>query len=214
MPSPVQLSLCIASTGTSPTEEARRNEFSQNVTAFFHKFPVTYEVLFATAPGKRAKSLVETLAKAQGDILMVMDLDLSIPLSECFKILEIFYSDESVQAVFGDRTQKKKKLENTQYRTELTGLEGFFGGIIREKAQWKFQDPFCPVFALRKSSFEKIRGELKPRGWHLTPELQRVAQNQGLVTQEVAVYAGSRQNQSAPPWTEFWGLLNFVLFRI
>ena len=227
-----QLSLCIPHI----SEIARIPEFIADVTSFFAKFPIQYEVLLAAPRSKtfpalsamppnfhrvpvqsakaKAQNLALLFAEARGEFLIATELDLSIPLSECFKILQEFFANDEVQAVFGDRTQKKKKLENTTYSTRLTGIETFFKGIIHDKTSWKFQDPFCPVFALRKTAFTSMQSELCARGWHLTPEVQLSALKGNLVTQEIPLYAGSRSHEKAPVVREILGLLNFVLFRI
>jgi len=228
MPLTPQLSLCIPYID----ELSRIPEFAADVSSFFGKFPISYEVLLAAPQGSsltlaepfraipvknagaRAKNLEVLFAAAQGEFLFAADLDLAIPLSECFKILQVFFSEAEVQAVFGDRTQKKKKLEDTAYSTALNKTETLFSGIIHDKTLWKFQDPFCPVFALRKSAFEKIKAEVKSRGWHWTPEIQRLVQKQGLAAREIPLYAGSRTAKRAPAMAEILGLLNFVLFRI
>jgi hypothetical protein len=173
-----QLSLCFPEIDASSASD----QALADVSAFFSKFPVTYEVLVAgkraanqsavTISSSRAKNLESLFRSAQGEFIFAMGLDLSIPLSECFKILQELISDPELGAVFGDRTQKKKKLENTEYRTTLPRIENFFSGILHEKTKWPFKDPFCPVFALRKSALDQIAPEIKSSGWHWTPEVQ------------------------------------------
>jgi len=231
-----QLSLCIPIC----SDQELLREFDQNVTAFFQKFPLVYEILFAVAPKQdqslsllkelalknprykiseltdslsRAQRLENLFKSAQGDILMAASLDLTIPLSECFKILEVFYSDRNVEAVFGDRSKSKKNLENHPQLVD-NKIEIFFSGVIHEKAKWPFHDLFCPVFGIRKSAFEKIQGDLHSRGWHWTHEIQRLALKFSVQSQEIPIYSGSRPGVKPPFWQETLALLNFVLFRI
>ncbi|MBC7370949.1 MAG: hypothetical protein H7326_05250 [Bdellovibrionaceae bacterium] len=229
----IQMSLCIPSLADS----GQLLEFAADVSSFFAKFPIQYEVLLA-APRSRilpelpanfrvvpiknanakAKNLVALFAEARGEYLIASEIELAIPLSECFKILQVFFADPATDAVFGDRTQKKKKLENTKYDVHLNKTESFFNGIIHDKTNWKFEDPFCPVFALKKSTFEMLKPDIAAIGWHLTPEIQRLVQKKNLTGVEIPLYAGSRMSSKnssgAPALTEILGLLRFVLFRI
>lgn len=229
-----QLSLCVHVSADRDLIQ----EFSENVIQFFQKFPLLYEVLFAVNPGQdqslsllqylaernphyqivenkkhlsRAQNLEKLCMRARGDILVTTDLDLAAPLSEIFKILEIFYSERETEVIFGDRSKAKKKLENTP--AAESPLETIFSGIIHEKASWKFRDPFCPILGLRKTSFEKIQKDLKSSGWHWTHEVQRVVVQHQLKVQEIPLYMGSRKIQK-PPRSEALHLLKFVLFRI
>ncbi|WP_413288369.1 glycosyltransferase [Bdellovibrio sp. HCB337] len=229
-----QLSLCVHVSADRDLIQ----EFSENVIGFFQKFPLLYEVLFAVNPGQdqslsllrylaernphykivenkkhlsRAQNLENLCKESRGDILITTDLDLAAPLSEIFKMLEVFYSERETEVVFGDRTKAKKKLETTE--AEEIPLETFFSGVIREKTAWPYQDLFCPILGIRKSAFEKIQNDLKSSGWHWNHEVQRVVHRLQLKSREVPLYVGSRKIQK-PPKTEALQLLKFVLFRI
>lgn len=229
-----QLSLCVH---VSANREMIQ-EFSENLKSFFQKFPLLYEVLFAINPGQqeglsllqslaesnphyqivenkkhhsRAENLERLCQQAKGDVLVTIDLDLASPLSEIFKMIEVFYSERETEVVFGNRTKAKKKLENIH--ADLSPLEKFFAGVIQEKAPWPFQDPFCPVLGIRKKSFERLQKDLKSSGWNWTQEVQRVTLKNQLKFQEIPLYVGSRKMQK-PPRSEAWQLLKFVLFRI
>jgi hypothetical protein len=233
-----QLSLCVPAS----TSNVLIQEFSDNISHFFQKFPVKYEILFAVNPEQdEGLSLLQSLAesnphyqivankkhlsraenfemlfkKAKGDILVATDLDLAAPLSEIFKMLEVFYSNPEVEIVFGDRSKSKKKLE--QARAVEAPLETFFKGIIKEKTPWPYQDPFCPLLGMRKSCFEKLAPELKSSGWYWTHEVQRVVKALGLKSEEIPLYVGSRKVPSPEglgACKEALHLLQFVLFRI
>lgn len=229
-----QLSLCVPLCADSGLIQ----EFAENITQFFQKFPIVYEVLFTVNPGQdqslhllknlaeksspfvivenakrlsRAQNLEKLFAAARGDVMISTDLDLATPLSEVFKMLEVFYSDRETEAVFGNRFKAKKNLE--AQNAEIDGTENFFMGILKEKTGWKFADPFCPVVGIRRSSFEKIQNDLKSKGWHWTQEVQRVALLRNLKTQEIPLYMGS-QKRTKPPKSEAFNLLQFVLFRV
>lgn len=223
-----QLSLCIS----VDHNYAQVADFCGNITAFFKKFPLQYEVLLASAENpdqslpanfkwvkvprfqSRSKNLKRIFDEATGDLLLATNLDLSVPLSESFKILEVFYSHPEIQVVFGDRTQKQKKLEEAIRPVGLQGLEKFFDGVIREKTPWPYHDLFCPVFAIRRAAYATLHTDLKSHGWHWTPEVQRVALQHELRSEEVALYAGASSGQRAPKFPEVLGLLEFILFRI
>lgn len=231
-----QLSLCVPVC----SDKDLIQEFVENTSQFFQKFPLAYEVLFAVAPDQdqsltlleyladrtphyhliktqkgtnRAQNLETLFKEARGDILVVTDLDLAVPLSEVFKMLEVFYSSSETEVVFGDRSKSKKKLEATQDFSH-DPLEKFFAGVIKDKAPWPFQDPFCPILGIRKKSFEKIQDELHSQGWHWTPEIQRWTYKQGLKFQEVPLYVGSRKLRKPANGILAWQLFKFVLFRI
>jgi len=229
-----QLSLCIPVTADSGLIQ----EFADNLTQFFQKMPLLYEILFAVNPGQdqslsllqylaerqphytvvknksklsRAENLHNLFSMARGDVIIASDLDLAAPLSEIFKMLEVFYSDRETEVVFGNRFKAKKNLENQQAAADK--LEQFFNAVIHDKAAWKFADPFCPVVGLRRTAFEKIQAHLRSKGWYWTQEVQRVAMQQQLKATEIPLYVGSRKGTKPPRW-EACNLLHFVLFRI
>lgn len=229
-----QLSLCIPDC----SDAGLIQEFVDNVSQFFQKFPLLYEVLFAVNPGQdqslsllqylaernphyqivedktkgsRAQNLQQLFSQARGDVIIGTDLDLAAPLSEVFKMLEVFYSDRETEVVFGNRFKAKKNLENQQAQADAT--ENFFLGVLKDKTQWPFADPFCPVVGVRRASFAKLQPELKSRGWHWTQEVQRAALRQNLKVQEIPLYVGSRKGKK-PPRSEAFHLLHFVLFRV
>ncbi|MBS1970896.1 MAG: glycosyltransferase [Bdellovibrionales bacterium] len=229
-----QLSLCIPVT----MDTGLIQEFVENVSQFFQKFPLLYEVLFSVNPNQdqslsllqylaernphyrivenksklsRAQNICNLFSQARGDVLIATDLDLAAPLSEVFKMLEVFYSDKETEVVFGNRFKSKKNLETLI--VEADKMESFFRDVLKDKTQWPFADPFCPLVAIRRTSFEKIKAALKPRGWHWTQELQRVALTHELKYQEIPLYMGSRKG-TKPPKSEALHLLHFVLFRV
>lgn len=229
-----QLSLCIPIT----SDTGLIQEFSENLTQFFQKFPLLYEVLFAVNPHQdqslsllqylternphyqivenktklgRAQSLHKLFSAAKGDVVIATDLDLAAPLSEVFKMLEVFYSDRETEIVFGNRFKAKKNLQSQP--AVVDPLENFFSGVLKEKTPWKFEDPFCPVLGIRRNSFEKIDSHLKSSGWHWTQEVQRVAALYDLKSQEIPLLVGPRKG-TKPPKSEALQLLKFVLFRI
>ncbi len=229
-----QLSLCIPV--TSDTELIQ--EFVENVSQFFQKFPLPYEILFAVNPHQdqslsllqylaernphyrivenkskrsRAQNICNLFSQAYGDVLIATDLGLAAPLSEVFKMLEVFYSDKETEVVFGNRFKSKKNLETLVAETDP--MEDFFRDVLKDKTRWPFADPFCPIAGVRRTSLEKIKNDLKPRGWHCTQELQRAALTRQLKYQEIPIYLGSRKG-TKPPKSEPLYLLNFILFRI
>jgi hypothetical protein len=238
-----QLSLCIPVC----SEKDLIQDFHENLNLFFQRFPLVYEVLFAINPGQdqslsklrhlaernphyriienikylsRAQNIHRLSTKSQGDILVPIDLDLAVPLSEILKIIEGFFSNPEIEVIFGNRFKAIKNIENK--KVEQNKLENFFMGVIKEKAltstrQWKFADPFCPILGLRRSSFEKIEKDLRSSGWYWNQEVQRVAQVKELKAQEIPIYVGSgldAPQRIKPPKSEAFHLLKFILFRI
>jgi hypothetical protein len=253
MPSHPQLSVCVPDS----SEFAILQEFYSNVNQFFLKFPLPYEIVFAVESNQdqsrnllkglsdtdprvrtlevgpcssRAKKLELLFAAAHGDLLVASSLELSIPLGEIFNMLQELYTDKDLQAVFGNRFEKKKapakspfsvpptKSETGGARTNPDPRERFFQGIITEKTSWPIKDAFCPTLALRKTTFETLRPYLKSTGWHWTPEVQRAVSLNAAKALEVPVFeAPPRPGQprgSAISWLEFLRLLSFVIFRI
>jgi hypothetical protein len=234
-----QLSLCIPVDSVKGADDAGLiQEFVENVSQFFQKFPLLYEVLFSVNPNQdqslsllqylaernphyrivenksklsRAQNLCNLFSQARGDVLIAIDLELATPLSEVFKMLETFYSDKETEVVFGNRFKSKKNLESQTADEDKTAR--FFHDVLKDKTQWPFADPFCPVVGIRRTSFEKIKDALRPRGWHWTHEVQRVAQMKQLKTQEIPLYTGSRKT-TKPPRSEALHLLHFILFRV
>ncbi|RYZ87717.1 MAG: hypothetical protein EOP06_12235 [Proteobacteria bacterium] len=211
-----EISICIAETSDAPKPGSWEKDFTENVAAFFQKFPVRYELLFPEQHvfSTRAARLERTVARARAPLIIVMEADLRVPLSECFKLLESFFSDPEMQFVAGDRLHKQKKLRDDQAAEMETPTEKFFTGIIREKRRWLFKDPFCGMIAFRKSTFEQMRPHMHSFGWHWTPELQRVAQKLSLKYLEVPIYSAARPSHWKSSLSEKLGLLLFILFRI
>ena len=122
-----QLSLCIPVDSVKGADDAGLiQEFVENVSQFFQKFPLLYEVLFSVNPNQdqslsllqyqaernphyrivenksklsRAQNICNLFSQARGDVLIATDLDLAAPLSEVFKMLEVFYSDKETEVV-------------------------------------------------------------------------------------------------------------------
>lgn len=237
-----QFSLCIPVSSNSEHIQ----EFSDNISQFFQRFPLLYEVLFAVNPHQdqglsllqylsdrnphyhvyenekplsRSENFVKLFNMARGDVLVAIDINLALPLSEIFKVLEVFFSQPETQVVFGVRGKTKKHLESgpPEIPTFSDKIEAFFNDVIHDKTSWPFADPFCPFLALRKNSFAQIQNELRKSGWYWTHEVQRAVRVKTLPYEEIPLYFGSRRipkPQGLKALVEALRLLKFILFRI
>lgn len=233
MPS-LQLSLCVI----LPSRPVDLNVFFQDLTAFFQKFPLSYEVLLALDPSQdQSRTLAEAqaarglpiriqsvsqglanaarveklLTSASADFLVTYPLDQGLPLGEVFKILQHFFTEPDLEALFTHRsTQKSFQTTRPQPRSRW---EQSFTDILREKNKWPFTDPFSPLFGLRRSAFLKIQKNLKLDGLDATPEIQRAVLQTDLRHLEISVVP-TMTPSPAFGFKRWWHSLRFVLFRV
>lgn len=238
MPIVPQLSLCVAecSGPARASYESRAHEFFMNVTQFFAKFPVQFEVLISgttpelraaiesltfkdprfrwveTGAHARAKILESLFTEARGDVVVASSLSLAAPLGETFRWLQEFFTELDVQVIFGNRFEPKKGLPQATHVNRP--IEKFYREVIRERATWPFADPFCPVFAIRRKAFEDLKPHLKSTGWYWTHEVQRATLKAGLKHLETRLHMMPESSPNLGDRLEPLRLLAFVLFRI
>lgn len=234
MSSDLPLSLCVTVSGGA--DPSALGSFLQDLSIFFQRFPVPYEVLLATtdqSPNEwqgleqkfavlkiqrrphrepAAKMMIHLLEKARGHVLITYPLDQGLPLAELFKILQNLLSESELEVIFTQR-RTQKSFEKDVRLQALPAWERLLSDILKEKNRWPFQDAFAPVIGLKSEAFAKIRGGLGGKT-DLTLEIQTASLEAGLRWRELAVIPSSRE---APRRYGIWArlrLLSFVLFRI
>ncbi|MBO9668024.1 MAG: glycosyltransferase [Bdellovibrio sp.] len=219
--------------------------FTQDLRSFFQKFPMTYELIVlveakahktlsaiqaeaARSPANeqlvihqnpknlgRALSLYQGMELARSQYVMVLDSELASPFGDIFKLWQHLVAEEKVDICWGDRYRKKESpfvhSQSARARTEL-----LFNGILRDKYKDSLQDPLCEALALKKSAWDRIRGEVplqELRGWYLTPALHRSARLQTLNIIEIPVYDSGKTSKSYHLWKERWNLLKDCVLK-
>ncbi|MFM6927991.1 MAG: glycosyltransferase [Bdellovibrio sp.] len=208
--------------------------FMQDLRSFFQKFPLQYEVIvlvenkaadtFAALQTEisrspqneqliihrneknlgRALSLYRGIDLARAPFVMILDSELASPFGDVFKLWQHLVAEEKIDICWGDRYRKKESPFNSSGSPRVR-TEHLFNGILREKYKDSLQDPLCEVFALKKSAWEKIRGEVplqEVRGWYLSPALHASARLQTLNIIEIPVYDSGATSKSYKIWRE------------
>ncbi len=228
-----QITLCIPVLN----EEKTLPGLFSNLTSYFDKFMIPFEVVFCLDPSTdssekilqeahrknssfrcivnhrplgRAQSLLQALKEAQSPYILAASADLSIPLGDLMKLLQSL-SEKQVSIAFGTRIDKKDSpfLSSTSKKTRL---EITYMNIFWEQKRRQFKDPFCPAFVFKKEIRDALLQNLKVSGWYLTLILQDQVLQKKIPFTEIPVYAGVSQEKSFPYHREhlslFWRSLS------
>ncbi len=149
----------------------------------------------------RAQSVLVGLKLAQGEVIIISSLDLSVPLAEVFNFLQEFVTNPATQMTIGNRCTSKKKRTGRRSSWHLT-LEN----IIAEKAKRKdlaAADPACSILGFRKIALDKILSQLKLSSWFYGPELLLVAQKNGIPVLDIPIVCNDRAESKIPLLREY-----------
>lgn len=219
-----QITLCIP----VYNEEATLPELLQNISSYFAKFLIPYQVIFCLDPSSdrsaeilqqavqknaslrliqnsrrrgRAESLRQALLEAEAPYLLSASADLSVPLGELTKLLQNL-SEHSAAIAFGTRTDKKASpflsLDTKKNRFELTYISIFW-----EQKKRTFKDPFSSAFVLKKDFVVALLDGHPAKGWYLTPFIQKQIEHQNLPFVEVPIHSTSGGGRHFPYWKEY-----------
>lgn len=222
-PSP-QITLCIPVLN----EEKTLPGLFSNLTSYFDKFMIPFEVVFCLDPGTdssekilaeaqrknstfryivnsrrlgRAQSLLRALGEAKAPYIASASADLSVPLGDLMKLLQSM-SEKNASIAFGTRVDKKDSpyLSSTskKHRLEITYMNIFW-----EQKKRHFKDPFCPAFVFKKEVRDLLLRDLKVSGWYLTLNLQDQILEKNIPFTEVPVYTGTSNKKSFPYYREY-----------
>ena len=201
--------------------------FRRDVTQFFLKFPLQYEVLLVAhkstnAPELpkdwtllridksqgRAEGLKQACLQAKAPFVSLANLEMITPLGEIFKMLQNIMTSPEVDFCIGNRYAKKDSpfLLNATPRFRS---EHFFNGILKERHSSPTEDFLSEALVLRKDSFEKIAGDMPSlkNFWYLGPAIIRTAQIKGLQILPIALFDSGYHPKGYSVWKERWNLL-------
>ena len=123
---------------------------------------------------------------ARGQVVFFCDADLSTPLEEIERFLEVFERDPDVSVVIGTRKHPDAKIERPQpwYRVWL-GLG--YTRLVHRMTGTSFSDYTCGFKAFRSRCIEPIFSRSRLRGWSFDAEILFLAQRRGDRVHEVPV---------------------------
>ena len=229
-----QITLCIPVLN----EEKTLPGLFSNLTSYFEKFMIPFEVVFCLDPSHdqsekilceasqenpayrylvnskklgRACSLMKAIEAARSPYIASASADLSIPLGDITKLLQKM-SEANTSISFGSRIDKKDSpfLTSTSKKSRL---EITYMNIFWEQNRRTFKDPFCSAFVLKKEIKDDLFKNLKASGWYLTLNLQDRVLAKKIPFIEVPVYAAATDRKGFPYYREslrlFLRSLNF-----
>lgn len=186
------------------------SETLKNLESFFSRFPVKWQWILTQTPNSssdhfheslsstlieiqlikgprkqsRSEAVFRGLTSADGDLVLILPCDLSIPLAEAFSFLQEMIMEPSIDMIVGQRGQSKKMNQNSKTSWHLT-----LDKILTEKNQFlKIPDPLCPLILIRQEALQRIRPELKKKSWYYSLEILKAARelNLKIVSKPVA----------------------------
>lgn len=201
-----------------------------NLSSYFGKFQIPYQVVFGLDPSTdntesvlaaqksshfkimrnakrlgRAESLRLAILAADSPYIAIASADLSTPLGDITKLLQNLSGSE-FQIAFGTRIDKKDSpfltINTKKNRLEITHMN-----ISWEKGVRHFKDPFASAFVMKKEVRDRLLGDLKVRGWYLTPALQKKVLKLGIPYVEVPVHSSAGSAPAFPYIREYFKLL-------
>jgi glycosyltransferase involved in cell wall biosynthesis len=218
-----QITLCIPALN----EEKNLPGLMSNLSSYFEKFLIPYEVVFCLDPSHdqsqmrleeaaqkdsrvqllinshqlgRARSLLKALQAAKAPYIATASVDLSTPLGDITKLLQNLAGGPAAIA-FGTRVDKKESpfltVSSKKNQLELTYLN-----ILWEQKKRAFKDPFSSAFVFKKDVRESLLQGLKVSGWYLTPALQAQVLRKNIPSIEIPVYANSGAARNFSYWRE------------
>ena len=122
---------------------------------------------------------------ASGKYVLFTDADLSAPIEELTKLLEIAIGD-GIDVVIGSRSLDRRYIEKHQSRLrELGGI--VFNLMVRLLLGLRLHDPQCGFKLFSRQRSRRIFEELTTFGFGFDPELLFLAKRNGLTIREAPV---------------------------
>lgn len=146
-----------------------------------------------------SEAVVRGFKQSQGDILLVMDADLSHPPE---KIPELLEKLEEADLVVG----KRRKVENWPAHRKLVS----YGASFLARPLTSVSDPMSGFFALRKEVIENV--ELNPIGYKILLEIL-VKGRYKKIAEVPYVFQNRERGESKLNLKEYWSYLRH-LFRL
>jgi len=141
-------------------------------------------------PGNRGKgySVREGVRAASGEYVLFVDTDLSAPIEEAGKLLDVALSQDA-PIVIGSRNVDRRSIETHQpWFRELGGFA--FNFAVRGLLRLDFRDTQCGFKLFHRQRTQGIFDCLTTFGWGFDPELLFLAKRAGLRVREVSVRWG------------------------
>jgi dolichol-phosphate mannosyltransferase len=151
----------------------------------------THPVKTIHRPGKLGLStaVIEGFSAAKGDIIVVMDADLSHPPEKIPEMVSLIQSGRA-NMVFGSRYVKGGKVENWPVHRRLVSK----GATLLSRGLTKVKDPMSGFFALRRDVVEKV--ELNPIGYKIGLEIIVKGKHEGKISEVPITFANRKAGTS------------------
>lgn len=219
-----QITLCIPVLN----EQAQIPELLKNISSYFGKFLIPYEVVFSLDPSTdqsekilmeesekdprirvlknprrlgRAESLRQALLQARAPYIASASADLSTPLGDITKLLQHLTETQS-KIIFGTRVDKKDSPFFT-INTKKNSLEITHINILWESKRLPFKDPFSSYFVMTKEVQADLLKDLSPKGWYLTSDLQKAVLKKNISYSELPIHSTAGRAANYPYLREY-----------
>ena len=139
-----------------------------------------------TAPsGRRGKghAVAHGIRHATGDLVLLVDVDLSAPLSETHKLTAVL--DRGADIAIGSRAVEGARDEETPLYRALMG--GVFNTLVRSATALEFRDTQCPIKLLDNGLAKRLVAEQIAPGFAFDVELLLRARREGARVVEVPI---------------------------
>lgn len=126
-------------------------------------------------------SVKEGISLAQGDFILFMDADLSTPIEELDKFLELIKKHD---VIIASRAMKESEVESARYKILLGRISNLLISLLAVKG---IKDTQCGFKLFKKKVATKIFGQQIIKGFGFDFEVLFLAQKQGFSIKEVPV---------------------------
>lgn len=126
---------------------------------FLEKWQIPFESISC-----HHSELQSSLQRAKGSKVILTSAELTIPLGDLLKLLQVLHESPQTQLSFGNRIQKKNNpfLNSQQKRPEL---EKKMNTLFQEHLKGLFTDPLCPAVALNQKLVFEISEKVNDLAW-------------------------------------------------
>lgn len=144
---------------------------------------------------------------AQGEKILFVDADGSIPPSEIPKMLEKL---EEYDVVVGDRTSPASKIKQTMMR-KAVGIA--FNSYVRILFQDDVSDHLCGFKGFKKSVGKELFKELKTTGWVFDVELFHIMRKRNYSLYKLPIYWKYKKESKLQYWDPFKMAIQLLFLR-
>jgi dolichyl-phosphate beta-glucosyltransferase len=133
--------------------------------------------------GGKGHAVAAGIAAARGDLVLLVDCDLSGPLSEVAPLHAAL--GDGADVAIGSRAAAGADVRNTPLTREFMGRT--FNRLVRAATGLPHRDTQCPLKLLHTNDAQRLVADVRTRGFAFDVELLVRAQAEGLVVVEVPI---------------------------